>query len=425
LEITMKDILLPPVESVRFPEEQQAVAEIQKQYANFHGLDAFKWALAGHVQNGDITVAEISPTLRCPEACALCPDSSVLLNERISKGLESKIEQKVPVNDIQARISSLYEFGVRHFMFIGGTIDHIPELPELVDSTANLGQDVRISWFTDMITWIDEKTGKPNPFFAKQLEHGWIKHVATHVSMDYPYNGNVLAIDPNLPEKKGRSIIFKQDGDYSRWFKSQYGAVGAKRLIEANVRRVVVNITVGPSNLEEVLKIYDQVSSLQEFAQTIGSPTEVLLTFSPMIWRPHQARGDSPIESPAAAGLSIANMSRVNAIFSDILDDTYDRINHGQARLLANSSGYTHMMADPQYQNVVTDQDLPYIKGKPEMWSINPRGDILGDPMFIGPELIHISSIFGYRDRPFLRNSNPFTQFHPKDQEWFPNLVTT
>lgn len=420
----MLDQLQPPTESVRFPEERVAVARIQERF-DFTGLDALHWGLdSGLIASGDVQIAEVSPTFRCSEACPFCPDSSLLLQEKIEKGEALREEDRISPEEMQQRVLILYKFGVRHFMIIGGTVDHLPELPDLISSTQHIGSDVRVSWFTDMIMQIDEKTGLPSVVLKTNLEHGWIKEVATHVSMDYRYLGDSYA-HPELPPKRGRSLKFKQDGEYSRIHKSQYGAIGAVELIKAGVRRVVVNITVGPKNLPEVPAIYEQVAQMQQYATDIHSPTEVLLTFSPMIWRPHQARGDSPVDSPASGGLQMDDMPLANQIFSAILADTYSRMSDGRPRLLANSSGYTFMMVDPRHLQLVVNQELPYPGGRPEILSINPDGTVLLDTMFYGPELVAVNNIFGYRDRVHPKDKNTFVQFQPEEFEWFPNVVST
>ena len=411
-------------ESVRFPEERSAVARIQSEH-HFSGTKAIEWGLqSGLFRPGDIQIAEVSPTFRCPEACPLCPDSSLLLNEKILRGEAAREEVRITSEEMQQRVRILYDLGAGHFMFIGGTIDHLPELPDLVTSTQQLDGNNRVSWFTDMITQIDEKTGNPSVVLRANLAHGWIQEVATHVSMDYSYHGD-LSAHPELPSKRGRSVKYKLDGEYSRIHKSQYGAAGAVELIRNGVRRVVVNTTVGPKNLVEVPVIYDQVNQMQQYAAKIHSPTEVGFTFSPMIWRPHQARGDSPVDSPATAGLQMEDMSLVNEIFSAILADTYKRISEGRPRLLANSSGFTAMMADQKHRSVVVDQALPYPGGKPEIFNINPDGTVALDAMFYGPELAVVNSIFGYRDRVPSKDQNPFVQFQQEGFEWFPNTVST
>lgn len=417
----------PPItiETVQFPEERAVVAAVQQKH-DFHELGALHWGMErGLVQVGSVTIAEISPTLRCPEACPLCPDSSLILRDKISKGEVEKDEARVGPEVMKNRIQLLHDLGVTHFMFIGGTIDHLPELPDLIETTLTLDDRVHVSWFTDMITQIDQQTGAASVVLKQNLDDGWIRKVATHVSMDYPFRGDLFAGQLELPTKRGRSLKFAQDGQYSRRFKSEYGAVGARRLVEEGVRRVIVNITVGHANFAEVPAIYDQVAQLQAYGKSIGSPTEVMLTFSEMIWRPHQARGDSPIDSPASAGLQMVDMPQVNQIFNDILDDTYYRLATDQPRLLANSSGYTSFIALPEFRQIVVEQAVPYADGRPEIFDVTPTGDIRLDPMFFGPELPFINSIFGYRDRVFPRSQNPFTRFQQDSRKWFPNLIST
>lgn len=407
-------------EQIRFPAERIAVASIQERY-RFQGVDAIDWGIEHQLfAHGDIKIAEVSPSLRCSESCYLCPDSSILLQNRIDQGLEPKMEARAGPDEIKKRIKLLTELGVEHFMFIGGTIDYLPELPELFDFTLDLGR--RVSWFTDMIQQLDVNTGRPSIAMTVNLNQGWLRDVATHVSVDYAYPRELLSDRPELPEKKGRIKRFREDDTYSRRFKSEYGMVGLRRLIEAGVRRVVANIMVAPNNLEEVPSIYQQVDQLQQYATENESPTEVYLTGSPAIWRPHQARGDNPNESPSSAGLQMSHMGRVNSIFGSLLDLEYKRINAGQPRLFVNSSGYLQLLSDSRYQQIVVDQGLRYMH--PEVFQVRPDGSVWLDPMFPGPELSAVCSIFGYRDRIFEKDRNPFSRFQD-EREWFPNIVST
>ncbi len=411
-------------ETIRFPLERIRVASIQAGYT-FTQDDALAWAIgSGLVKPGDVEVAEASPTLLCPEACSLCPDSSVKRREDIALGLVPETEARATPEIFKQQLELFYQMGVRHFMFIGGTVDHLPELPDLVEYTLALGKDVRVSWFTDMIAQIDEQTANASVMLQANLEHGWIQKVATHVSLDHPFEGDLFVDKPDLPMKRGRVKKFKEDAEYSRRFKSEYGVVGARRLVEAGVPRVVLNTTITPQNSEEIEAIYEQVWELQEYAEKIGSHTEVLWTFSPIIWRPHQARGDLVKDSPASGGLQYEQMPQINRAFGAILEDTYMRIASERPRILANSSGYTYMMADPRYWDVVVNQELAYEGGKPEIFNINPEGDIWIDSMFPGPELIHIHSIFGYRDRVYQKARNAFVRFQDSGREWFPNIVS-
>jgi len=381
----------------------------------------------GVYRRGQIVAAEVSPTLRCSEACAGCPDNRLELQKRIQADTEPKVEVVIPKEEMLDRITHLADLGVHHVMFIGGTIDHLHSLPALVDHTLNLGKDMRVSWFTDMIPQIDER-GELTKLFQRNLEHGWIKKVATHVSMDYPYEGDPTASEIRLPPKKGRMEKHESDPEYSRLFKSQYGAIGARRLIENGVRRVVINTTISSRNVDQIMAIYRQVGQLQEYAQSIGSATEVMWTFSPWIWRPHQARGDGADQSPFANGIQDYQMDEVNLVFGSILDDTYRRIHAGEQRILANSSGYTALMAsgDSKNRKIVVEQDVPYKQGNAEMLAVQPDGSIRLDPMFVGPELIvPFGSTFGYRDRDPRQNHNLFSQFSDPSRYWFPNLVTT
>lgn len=416
---------------LRFPGERELVKNVQAGIlAGDYGKisDWTKWGIESDVfKKGQVIAAEVSPTLRCPETCAGCPDNRLELEKRIELGDEPKIEILAPQGELQKKITQLADLGIHHIMFIGGTIDHVPVLPNLIDHALNTEENMRVSWFTDMIPQINEQ-GEITKLLQRNLKQGWIKKVATHVSMDYPFEGDLTSDKVNLPPKQGRLAKYAENPEYSRLFKSQYGAIGARKLIENGVRRVVINTTVSAHNVDQVMAIYKQVEQLQTYAQTIGSPTEVMWTFSPWTWRPHQARGDGAEQSPSSSGIQMGQMEQVNEAFGYILNDTYQRLHTGRPRILANSSGYTTLMVsgDPEYRRIVVEQDLSYNNSKAEILAVQPDGSIRLDPMFLGPELrVNFGSIFGYRDRDPRKLSNPFSRFSGASQVWFPNVVTT
>lgn len=371
---------------IRYPKEREAIQQIQNGFS-FEGANAINWAYEKGLlkQSGDIVLAEVSPTLRCPEACPGCPDSSLLLAELVKRGVVPRFENKATTDVMMKQIQLLHELGVRHFMFIGGTIDSIQTLPDLVEYTQSRDPSINVSWFTDMIPQTDDKDGQPSALLKKNIEHGWIKKVATHVSVDYASTASPILRDTDVvPPKQARVEIYKNDPEYSRKFKSRYGLVGATNLIKGGVKRVVVNTTISHNNADQILPIYEQVSALDEFAREISSPTEVLWTFSPFIWRPHQARGDDPSESPSESWIQAGDLTIINHALQTILDDTYSRNTAGGRRILANSSGYTslHASTDSYLQHIVLEQDLPFQEGRPEMLQVRPDGTVWLDPMF-------------------------------------------
>lgn len=410
-------------EELRFPEERRAVEEIQAAH-HFAGTEGVEWAMSKDLlAPGDMVVAEFSPTLRCPEACPGCPDSSLLLQNRIAAGLVPAQEPRASQEEMEEKISYLGTLGVQHLTFVGGSIDHIQELPALVGAAQNQGMNV--SWFTDGIPQIDQATSWLNGSLQRNLEQGWIRQVATHVSIDYVFDGDLFRETVSLPLKRGRVGIYLDDPEYSRRFKSQYGAITLRRLIEVGVKRVVGNTTISPQNVDQVEAVYRQMVMLVEYVQAVESPTEVLWTFSPWVWRPHQARGDGIDQSPASSGLQYEDLSELNGGLQKVLADTYSRLAQGKPRILANSSGFTwlHAASCPETQQIVVEQDLAYPGGRPEMLNVTPSGDVWLDPMFPGPELAVVKSIFGYRDREPRLSRNPFTQFSDPNHPLFPNII--
>jgi hypothetical protein len=344
----LKKIEIIAPEVVCYPEERARIAAIQRQiqelWHGFPGSSVIDWAVSKELLHiGDVVMAEVSPTYRCSEACEGCPDSIIQLREAIRRGTKPRIEVRADRSTMAERIDLLYNLGVRHFMMIGGTVDGLEDTRWLMDKILSL-EGCRASWFSDGIMQTNED-GARSPEYAKNIQQAWFSASATHVSMDYAFDGNVVGTDVVLPIKRGRVAKYQDHPDYSRVFKSQYGAVFARHLIEDHARRVVINLTLSPINIDQVSPVYAQVAQLQQYAQAINSPTEVLFTFSPLIWRPHQARGDNPNHARASAALRLAHGELVNPIFSNILQQEYERIKNGRPRLLANSSGYTALMA--------------------------------------------------------------------------------
>ncbi len=389
--------------------------------------EAIAWGHdVGLYKKGAVVVAELSPSLRCPETCSGCPDSSELTQAAIRRGEIPTIEPRASQEDMLHRVSELHELGVSHVMNIGGTIDHLPELRPLIERQLELGMVV--SWFTDGIPQLTDR-GQPTKLLEKNLEAGWLSKVATHVSTDYPYGygrGQVIDLfndELELPSKKGRVGEFRQDPEYSRVFKSQYGAILMMRLIEAGARRVVANMTISKANFDQIGPMYNQAVALQDYAHQIDSPTEVLFTFSPWVWRPHQARGDNPSEHSPNDAVGHAEMPAVNRALSEVLNDTYERVAEGRSRILANSSGYTSLHAERAFQDEAVLQDVGYPGGRPLILNVSPTAELNLDPMFKGPELAHVKSTFGYMDRTYKPSQNPFSRFHHGNRLYLPNLI--
>ncbi len=423
--------LRPPLAEGSALRERALIEEVQK-HIQFEGTQALIWGQEqGLIEQDSVIMAEISPTLRCPLNCFGCPDASSNLQRRIVRGETPRKENRAPLGLMQARMELLSQLGVTHFMLIGGTIDTLTvrERGVTVDVTALLcrhGLDLgaEVSWFTDGIPQLEEN-GRPSHLLTRNFADGWIKQVATHLSLDYAFPQDLFAENLHLTPKVKGAKEYKETPETSRRFKSEYGAVTARRLIENGVRRIVLNTTISWLNADQILPIYQQVAELQAYAERISSPTEVLWTFSPWTWRPHQARGDAPQAIPASGGIQYADMPIMNRGLQVILLDTYQRVQQGKPRLLANSSGYTllHALPNPEYQSIVVQQDVPYHNGRSEMYNIRPDGTVTLDPMFYGPELKYVRSTFGYRDREPRKDMNPFTRFHDKGIPYLPNIV--
>jgi hypothetical protein len=414
----------------RFPEEVKQIAAIQAKY-KFKEEEAIEWAIKkGLIRKGSVVCAEVSPTHRCPESCPGCPDSSLVLARLIKEGKATAKEDRVELDVLKKRMDLFNSLGVFHYMVIGGTVDHMPTLQPMIEHLLGYGKDIRVSWFTDGIPLTEEATGKPSALLIKFVAQKWIHKVATHISSDYPFEvGDLIQGETHeLPSKVKRSLIYRGgDWEYSRWFKSHYGAMAAKNLINLKVRRVVLNTTISDMNLELVPALYQQAVDLANYAKEIGSPTEVLWTFSPWIWRPHQARGGEPKYNPPTNGIQTKNVKQMNKIMMDILMDTYKRIEKNEPRILANSSGYTslHAIDDPEYNRIAIEQDVGFPGGRPVMYKLPPNGvvrcDVMGD--IYGPELRIMRSTFGYMDREPRGDMNPFTQFQLDGYEYFSNII--
>ena len=426
MAVEIVETATPALEPV-FPDEVTAVSAAREETRDWQAYDAITWGLGiGALKIGDMVVAEVAPTLRCPENCSGCPDAIEAIKKEIELGKIPKIEQRASLEEMLDRISELKELGVKHVMNVGGTIDHLPELRALIEH--ELAQGMVVSWFTDGIPQQDERA-QPSRLFEKNMEAGWLTKVATHVSTDYPFGYgseepvDLLSDELSLPAKKGRVSGFRADPEYSRVFKSQYGTAFMKRLIESGARRAVANMTISKANFDQVEAIYEQAVRLQEYAQQVGSPTEVLFTFSPWVWRPHQARGDDLAEHSPKNALGPDEMPTVNEALSKILADTYKRVEDGRPRILANSSGYASLHAERAFTDDAIWQTVEYPGGRPLILNVSPTAELMLDPMFKGPELPYVNSTFGYMDRTYKPDQNPFSRFHHGNRLYLPNVI--
>lgn len=423
---------LDPIEALRrqgfhYPEERAAVANLQTICRDWSGQDAIDWGLrTGTLVPEDLYCAEEAETWRCPFDCGGCPDARSNTKRAIDAGLIPRVEPRADLEMMLERIALLRELGVRHFMNVGGTIDKFLTLTEQIKF--QLEQGLIVSWFTDGVPQLDVN-GQATELLTANLNDGWIHAVATHVSFDYLHGDcprtskNLFADSLELPPMQGGGDHLATD--YARRHKSQYSAVLAKRLIEKNVRRVVANTTVSHANVAHLKDLYKQAVALQDYAEKTGSPTEVLFTFSPWVWRSHQARGDEPADHRPEEGLHASDMPIVSEALLYMLEDTYDRIGKGRPRIFANSSGYALLHADPAYAETAVWQAVPYLHGKAEIPNLAPSGDVMLDPQFFGPELVAAFSTFGYRDRHPNPHKNPFTQFHNSGQLYLPNIIAS
>src|SRR3989344_2309798 len=122
-----------PHSQLVFHNERLAVSNLQSQ-RTFLDTEAIQWALAnGYVNPGQVTAAELAPSLRCPERCKQCPDSTEEVERRINLKLIPKIEPRTTPAVLRSRMDYLHSLGVRHYMFVGGTLDHLPEIGDLIN----------------------------------------------------------------------------------------------------------------------------------------------------------------------------------------------------------------------------------------------------------------------------------------------------
>jgi hypothetical protein len=209
--------------------------------------------------------------------------------------------------------------GAEYFLLIGGTIDSHTVTPKLMAYILKENAPVDVGWFTDGIMLQKWKTGEPTVLFEKLISKGNLLQLTTHVSADYLVEEGIRSDGPILSP----FTRWENDSHGPRYYKSAFGERLARTLIKLNAKRVVINTTVSARNIDEVIPLYNFVSQLQEYARTIESPTLVLHTLSPLVWRPHLVRGDDVENFDSAALLSEKHASRLNKISKYILNDTY------------------------------------------------------------------------------------------------------
>lgn len=125
-------------------------------------------------------------------------------------------------------------------------------------------------------------------------------------------------------------------------------------LINSGLPRLVMHMTVTAYNIDQIEPNYAKVAALQDHATAVGSPTEVLFAFRP---QPLESDMDSV---PGASDLALTkeHMPAVNRAIGAILADTYDRLASGNQRVLANSSGFAWLYADPAFREEALQQDV-------------------------------------------------------------------
>lgn len=392
-------------ETIAIPPERAAIAEIQASRA-YQGWEAVEEARDLGLLRPSIDHAELSPTYSCPEDCGGCPD-------RISLHLDDPKETQIGENEWRVIIDQLQEMGVNYFLLIGGTIDRHPITPKLMTYILDKEQPVDVGWFTDGIMLQNPHTGKPTKLAERLLREGRLNELTTHVSADFLVPRGVEVDGPILDP----THRWENEFGGSRWYKSAYGERLARSLVRSGAKRVILNTAISAHNLNQVLPVYNYVATLQDYARDIGSPTVVLHTVSPWIWRPHLARGDDPRNYDEATLLQEDHKSPLTEIVSHIVGDTYRRLDEGLPRVAGNSSGF--LLGLPTFS---ISQDIPYPHGSGGL-AVQPDGTVRMDPVFVSAQMLqHAFSPYGYRDRDTQRN--PFDEFN-RDGDSFPNLIQT
>ena len=395
-------------ETVAVPPERKEIKKIQaeKPLLSYHAFDAVDEARQLGMLRKKIRHAELSPTFRCPEDCGGCPD-------RISLHVGELAEKQIGKKEWFAIINKLIKLGVEYFLLIGGTIDSHPLTPEMMQYILDKEPPTDVGWFTDGIMLQDWQTGKFNFLFERLNGNDRLLQLTTHVSADYLVNEGVNSEGPILNPSK------RWENEYggSRYYKSAFSERLVRNLIKKGAKRVVLNTAISAHNIDEVIKVYDFVGELQNYALQIDSPTVVLHTFSPWTWRPHLARGDNPRNYDQKALLSQKHIPKLQEISRYILADTQARIKKGKPRINGNSSGYIAGLPD-----FAVTQDVPYLHGSGEL-AVLPDGTVRIDPVFISVRELQVAkSPYGYRDRDI--DFPPFARYDKKIKSSpFPNLI--
>lgn len=391
--------------TIAIPPERDAIAEIQA-LNSYYGWGAVEEARNLGLLRTSIEHAELSPTFGCPEDCGGCPD-------RISLHLDDPEETQIGEDQWYGIVDQLKEMGVTYFLLIGGTIDRHPVTPKLMTYILDKGELVDVGWFTDGIMLQNPHTGKPTKLAERLIHNGRMRELTTHVSADFLVPQGTDLDGPILDP----THRWENEFGGSRWYKSAYGERLARSLVAAGARRVILNTAISTHNLDQAIAVYNYAVDLQEYAREIGSPTVVLHTVSPWIWRPHLARGDDPRNYDAATLLQEDHRPQLADIASHIVTDTRRRFSEGLPRVAGNSSGF--LLGLPIF---AITQDIPYPHGSGEL-AVQPDGTVRMDPVFVSTQMLqHASNPYGYRDRD--TQHNPFNMFNDDDVS-FPNLIQT
>ncbi len=353
---------------------------------------------------GNPIQAELSPTFRCPMDCSGCPDGRSL-----HRGDQKEVQ--ITESKWYGIVDRLAELGVKYFLLIGGTVDGHRMTPKLMSYLLSKDQPIDIGWFTDGMPLIHWRTGKPNKLFEKLVQQGRMLDLTTHISVDY-LNSQALE-QHELPNPK---YGYSGETDSSRKVKSVFGLILAKLLVERGARRVIINSAISALNIDQTMLIYDAAAKLQEYARSLNSPTVVLHTISPWVWRPYMVKGDLT-DLDLNTILKDKHRAQLQEIGQYFLADTQQRIQLSRSRVAANSSGF--IIGLPTF---AISQDMPYKLGV-EVLAIEPNGTMRMDPVFISARMLeHAQNSYGYRDRAI---PNPFDQYNLERVITFPNLVQT
>jgi len=391
--------------TIPLPAERPAIAALQAE-RKYKAWDAIEEAAELGLLRPRTRHALLSPTFRCSIDCGGCPD-------RVSLHLTDPPEQQISLEQWRDIVDKSIDLGVEYLLLLGGTIDSHPATPFLMRYIVDRPGSVDIGWYTDGIMLQQWRSGEPTRLYQQLIDEGGLLELTTHISADYLVKEGVR-LDGELLDP---SISWDTQYGDSRYYKSAFGERLARRLVEARAKRIVLNTAVAAQNLDQVIPIYNYVSELQEYASRIGSPTTVLHTFSPWVWRPHLARGDDPRNFDLNSRLSLTHRQGLEMISRYFLTDTYDRMRIGRPRVAGNSSGF--IAGFPEF---AVTQDVPFTCGSGEL-AVEPNGTVRIDPIFVSARMLAVARCpYGYRDRD--TDHPPFARFHdPLFGEPFPNLI--